>query len=214
MTVAPTLPAPRLCWVVSRRARVDARVFRSHQVLAVREGQRSGARPKEYDFVVCGGGTSGCYLASLLCARYPQCSVCLINLEGNPPWWTSRYIMNLVGVVLPTVPSVDYSGCRLAHKRQFRNCTWLGGNSNINAGVCPLPTEQDVTACLGKACVPMYRAFRKDQKLGCDRVCRPVERRAAGMDLLSQEMSRKLNAQGGAPRARLWFNPLAPCRHA
>ena len=154
-----------------------------------------GEREQTHDFLVVGGGVSGCYLAALLCERFPKCSVCLVNLGGHPPWWTATYILNLVGIVLPTTPSVDYSGCDLAHKRQFVNATWLGGNSNLNAGVCPIPQERDIKACLGDACVPMFREFRDGEE--CKRVCRPVDMRAPGLDGLSRDMIEKLSAEGG-----------------
>ena len=66
--------------------------------------------------------------------------------------------VNLVGVVLPwLVPAFEYK-CRSTN-RQFANCTYLGGSSNINAAVGPLPEVEDIRASMGDAFADVFAEF-------------------------------------------------------
>ena len=111
-----------------------------------------------------GGGVSGCYLAALLSERFPNCSVCLVNIGGQPPWWTATYLRLQIGRALPPTPSVDYSACDLARKRDVLGATLVLGGPRLNAGDCPVPREQDIKLCLGDACVAMFREFRDSEE--------------------------------------------------
>jgi len=112
----------------------------------------------KYDYVVVGGGPSGCMLAAELTKRFPGRSVCVVNKGGAPAALWRVYMVNLIGVVLPwLVPHEKYS--LKSQKRQFANCTLLGGNSNINAGVAPVPREADIVASLGESFLERWRVF-------------------------------------------------------
>lgn len=148
-----------------------------------------------FDFVVVGGGVSGCYLATLLAERHETSLVCLINEAGPPLALWRTYMLNLVGVALPSL--VPHFAYRLrSHKRQFANCCTLGGNSNINAAVGPVPTEADIRHCLGDAFVPAFRAFCADDG-DMHRVSRPAQP-APGLDRLSRDLERR-----GVPGGRV-----------
>ena len=52
----------------------------------------------------------------------------------------------LLGVLLQNlVRPIKY------YSKRFANSTFLGGSSNINAGICPVPDRDDIAACLGKS---------------------------------------------------------------
>ena len=177
-----------LVWIWRRRAAADAAAATAAAIAA-----------GPFDYVVCGGGPAGCYAAALLRERFPDKAICLVNVGGAPPRWTGWYMLNLLGIVCPRlIERIDYGGCELAHARQFANCASLGGNANINAGVCPLPTEQDVEACLGREAVWTYRIFTGTGEV--DRVCRRVSPTAPGMDCFSAKLAEELGAVGGPIR--------------
>jgi len=114
--------------------------------------------PKSCDFLIVGGGPSGCYLAMLIAKKYLDASICLVNIAGSPPSFWKLYMVNLVGVIFPwLVPSVSYT--YKSHSRQFLNATYIGGNTNVNAGVGPVPTEEEIVDCLGEGFREPYRKF-------------------------------------------------------
>jgi len=148
----------------------------------------------EFDYVVIGGGPSGCYLARLLAERFPSRSVCVINRDGDPPKLWKTYFINLVGVAIPSlVPSFAY---RLrSHKRQFANSTYIGGNTNINAAVGPVPSLCEFAECVGSALAEHYEDFVKGPEIR--RVSRDC-RSEAGLERLSKDLN-----ELGVPGSRI-----------
>lgn len=93
--------------------------------------------------------------------------------------------VNLVGVVMPSlVPSFEYK-CKSV-KRQFANCTYLGGSTNINAAVGPLPEVQDIRNSLNEAYSVLFRKFLASQEI--DFLSDPTPE-SKGLDRLSSDLN-------------------------
>ncbi|GBG30712.1 Cellobiose dehydrogenase [Hondaea fermentalgiana] len=149
--------------------------------------ERSGPLTLGHDYVIIGAGPSGCYLARLLAERFPDRSVCIINRDGAPPSFWKIYFVNLIGVVLPwLVPSLQY---RLrSHKRQFANATYIGGNTNINAAVGPVPTREEIESCLGSDLASHFDKFASGseiERLSKDCLASP------GLERLSKDLNER-----------------------
>jgi hypothetical protein len=160
----------------------------------------------EFDYVIVGGGPSGLYLSRLLRQRFPDRSVCVLNRGGEPPWLLTVYMVNVLGLVVPwLVPHVDYA-LRSA-RRQFANCAWLGGSTNINAAVCPLPSRADVERSVGDAHGATFQAFMASELA---LLARPAPQ-SPGLDLLSADLAKAGVAGGGVhvfARGPLRIHPL------
>jgi choline dehydrogenase-like flavoprotein len=143
------------------------------------------------DYVIVGGGASGLYLSRLLRQRFPERSVVVLNRAAEPPWLATVYMVNVILLVVPwLVPHVNYA--LRSVRRQFANCEWLGGSTNINAAVCPLPSRADAERSLGAAHGPAFEAFLASELA---LLARPAPR-SPGLERLSADLA-KVGVEGG-----------------
>jgi hypothetical protein len=74
----------------------------------------------------------------------------------------------------------------------------LGGNTNINAGVCPLPESDDIEKSFGPQFVSEYEHFLKSGEV--DILSRPTTG-ASGLDKLAEDLN-TLGIRGGKIRGK------------
>ncbi|KAJ7072896.1 GMC oxidoreductase [Mycena amicta] len=109
----------------------------------VSEKKKTGIQPtrdswKAYDYIICGGGTAGCVLASRL-SENPDVSVLLIeagksnkgNLLARIPLAFTQLFPTAANWQYKTVPQAELNGKKLSCDRG----KILGGSSSINASV-------------------------------------------------------------------------------
>ncbi|KAE9574836.1 Choline oxidase [Colletotrichum fructicola] len=105
-----------------------------------------GANEVEYDFVIVGGGTAGCVIASRLAEELPNERI--IVIEAGPSDWQDENILQLKNLL--NLLGGDYDYNYTSTEQEFGNshivhsrAKVLGGCSSHNGGIAMHPWEYD-----------------------------------------------------------------------
>ncbi|KAF4919949.1 Choline oxidase [Colletotrichum viniferum] len=105
-----------------------------------------GANEVEFDFLIVGGGTAGCVIASRLAEELPNKRI--IVIEAGPSDWQEGNILQLKNLL--NLPGGDYDYNYTSTEQEFGNshivhsrAKVLGGCSSHNGGIAMHPWEYD-----------------------------------------------------------------------